>query len=105
MRGQRRKLFIHKGDDNIAKATCDHFQELFTEQNHFVREELLAFIPALVTNDQNDNLKVMLDLKDLKNVVFSMNPNSALELDGMNGKKFKIARTSLKCASARLLLV
>ncbi|WMV33216.1 hypothetical protein MTR67_026601 [Solanum verrucosum] len=75
MREQRRKLFIHK--------------------NHFVREELLAFIPALVTNDQNDNLKVMLDLKDLKNVVFSMNPNSAPELDGMNGKKFKIAQTSL----------
>ncbi|XP_049375739.1 uncharacterized protein LOC125840542 [Solanum verrucosum] len=44
IRGRRRKLFIHKliredgewmqGDDIIAEAACDHFQELFTGENN-----------------------------------------------------------------------
>uniref|UniRef100_M1DB34 Retrotransposon protein, unclassified n=1 Tax=Solanum tuberosum TaxID=4113 RepID=M1DB34_SOLTU len=95
MRGRRRKLFIHKvrndngnwiqGDDNIAKAACDHFQELFTEQNHYVREDILACIPTLVTDEQNDNLTIMPDLEELKNVGRSISENIMLAQQIVHG--------------------
>ncbi|KAH0772311.1 hypothetical protein KY290_016292 [Solanum tuberosum] len=99
IRGRRRKLFIHKliredgewmqGDDIIAEAACEHFQELFTGENNLINEGALECIPRLVTEEQNNSLTIMPNLEELKEVIFSMNPNSAAGPDGMNGHFFQ----------------
>nr|XP_016509861.1 PREDICTED: uncharacterized protein LOC107827279 [Nicotiana tabacum] len=55
MRERRRKLFIHKikdiegewvqGDEAIWEATCDYYQDLFTETGGTIREDLLSSGP------------------------------------------------------------
>jgi len=54
IRGRRRRLFIHKilndktdwiqGDEHIAKAACEHFQNIFTGE----RKNLLMKFPLIV---------------------------------------------------------
>ncbi|XP_055826362.1 uncharacterized protein LOC129894731 [Solanum dulcamara] len=99
IRGRRRKLFIHRiqndegnwlqGDDDIARAACDHFQNIFTGEDTHIQEDALQCIPKLVTDDQNRDLQALPTLEELRTVVFSMNPNSAAGPDGMNGKFFQ----------------
>ncbi|XP_055824484.1 uncharacterized protein LOC129893019 [Solanum dulcamara] len=99
IRGRRRKLFIHRiqndegnwlqGDDDIARAACDHFQNIFTGEDTHIQEDALQCIPKLVTDDQNRDLQALPNLEELRTVVFSMNPNSAAGPDGMNGKFFQ----------------
>ncbi|XP_055835240.1 uncharacterized protein LOC129903721 [Solanum dulcamara] len=94
IRGRRRKLFIHRiqndegnwlqGDDDIARAACDHFQNIFTGEDTHIQEDALQCIPKLVTDDQNRDLQALPTLEELRTVVFSMNPNSAAGPDGMN---------------------
>ncbi|WMV30196.1 hypothetical protein MTR67_023581 [Solanum verrucosum] len=99
MRGRRRKLFIHKvcigndewveGDENIAKAACDHFQNKFTGTEQPINEDILQHIPRMVTPEQNMTLQAMPTSEELQQVVFSMNPNSAPGPDGFSGKFFQ----------------
>lgn len=96
--GRRRKLFIHKiqdeegtwiqGDEAIANTACQHFQHIFTGQEIAINEEVLNYIPTLVTEKKNIKMQEMPTLEELRVVVFSMNPNSAPSPDGMNGKFF-----------------
>ncbi|KAG5580314.1 hypothetical protein H5410_050941 [Solanum commersonii] len=99
IRGRRRKLFIHKilndkdewiqGDEHIAEAACMHFQNIFTGEDKHIDEVPMNCIPRIVTQEQNDSLKAIPTIEELKEVVFSMNPNSAAGPDGMNGCFFQ----------------
>ncbi|KAH0765178.1 hypothetical protein KY285_001049 [Solanum tuberosum] len=99
MRGRRRKLFIHKictaedawiqGEENIAKAACDYFQNIFSGHEDRIREEIPNYIPRMVTEEQNQTLQQMPNLEELTQVVFSMNPNSAAGSDGFGGKFYQ----------------
>ncbi|XP_019223633.1 PREDICTED: uncharacterized protein LOC109205377 [Nicotiana attenuata] len=99
IRRRRRKLFIHKikdeegqwlqGDETIGQAACEHFEALFTDPGGTIREDLLSCISAMVTPEDNEMLAKMPTMEELKQVVFSMNPNSAAGPDGLNGKFFQ----------------
>ncbi|KAK6803130.1 hypothetical protein RDI58_000914 [Solanum bulbocastanum] len=99
IRGRRRRLFIHKvlnekeewiqGDDHIAQAACDHFQNIFTGEEKLIDEVPLNCIPRMVTQEHNDKMKALPTMEELKEVVYSMNPNSAAGPDGMNGCFFQ----------------
>ncbi|KAH0646562.1 hypothetical protein KY284_034446 [Solanum tuberosum] len=99
IRGRRRRLFVHKilkdndewiqGDEHIAKAACDHFQHIFTGVDKKIDELPMECIPRLVSQEQNDGLKEIPSIEELKEVVYSMNPNSAAGPDGMNGYFFQ----------------
>ncbi|XP_015160335.1 uncharacterized protein [Solanum tuberosum] len=99
VRGRKKRLFIHKitredevwiqGDDVIAEAACDHFQKIFTGDNKLINEGALDCIPLMVNQEKNDSLTALPNLEELKEVVFSMNPNSAAGPDGMNGYFFQ----------------
>lgn len=90
-------MFIHKvctnddtciqGDENIAKEACRYFKNIFTGKSDRISEEVLNCVPRMVTNKQNQLLRQMPNMEELKQVVFSMNPNSALGSDGF-GRKF-----------------
>ena len=87
IRGRRRKLFIHKivnkkgewiqGENNIAHEACEHFNTIFTGENKRIEEHNLDCIVSMVNQDQNIQLTQLPDMEELKEVVFSMNPNSA----------------------------
>ncbi|WMV30092.1 hypothetical protein MTR67_023477, partial [Solanum verrucosum] len=99
MRGRKRKLFIHQisnengewiqGDVNIARAACEHFQNIFTGHHNNINEEFIQCIPRMVTEEQNQKLKADPTIEEVKQVVFAMNPNSAAGPDGMNGNFFQ----------------
>ncbi|XP_015160445.1 uncharacterized protein [Solanum tuberosum] len=99
MRGRRRILFIHKvcigneewveGYENIAKAACDHFKNIFTGTEQPINEDILQHIPRMVTPEQNMTLQAMPTSEELQQVVFSMNPNSAPGPDGFCVKFFQ----------------
>lgn len=94
IRGRRRKLFIHKvvnengvwvqGDDNIAQVACEHFKGIFSGEEKRINEHTLASIPKMISQDQNNQITNMPSMDELKEVVFSMNPNSAAWPNGMN---------------------
>ncbi|XP_049348976.1 uncharacterized protein LOC125813531 [Solanum verrucosum] len=106
MRGRRRRLFIHKictgndvwvqGDEQIAQATCDYFQEMFTGHNRRIDGRILQYLPTLVTPEQNQKLQEMPTLEELKQVVFAMNPNSAPGPDGIGGKFYQACWNIIK---------
>ncbi|KAH0734895.1 hypothetical protein KY285_010602 [Solanum tuberosum] len=106
IRGRRRKLYINKilredgvwiqGEETIAKAACDHFQDIFTGENILINEEPLKCIPRMLNQEQNGNLIAMPNMKELKEVVFSMNPNSAAGPDSMNGCFFQKSWSIIK---------
>ncbi|KAK6791450.1 hypothetical protein RDI58_010531 [Solanum bulbocastanum] len=99
IRGRRRRLFIHKilkdddewiqGDEHIAQAACEYFQDIFTGEEKLIDETYMKYIPRMVNKDQNDRLKALPSMYELKEAVYSMNPNSAAGPDGMNGYFFQ----------------
>ncbi|XP_049399720.1 uncharacterized protein LOC125863746 [Solanum stenotomum] len=99
IRGRRRRLFIHKilkdndewvqGDDHIAQAACEHFQNIFTGEEKRIDEIPMECIPRIITQEQNDRMKELPTLDELKEVVQSLNPNSAAGPDRMNGCFFQ----------------
>jgi len=99
IRGRRRRLFIHKilndddewiqGDEHIAQAACTHFQHIFSGEEKIVDEIPMNCIPRMVSQELNDRLKELPTIDELKEVVHSMNPNSAAGPDGMNGCFFQ----------------
>lgn len=99
MSGRRRRLLIHKigdsndswirGDDQIAQAACDYYHDIFTGQNNSIDERIFQHIPSLITPYQNHILQDMPNMEELKQVVFSMSPNSAPGPDGIGGKFYQ----------------
>lgn len=66
LRSKRRKLFIQKvqnedgewvyGDEQIADAAIIHFQHIFTGVDIPINEDMLEYIPSMITKCQNDML-------------------------------------------------
>ena len=78
-----------QGDDNIAQVACEHFKEIFNCEEKLINEHTLECIPRMINQDQNTQLTCVPSMDELKEVVFSINPNSAAGLDCMNGYFFK----------------
>ena len=99
IKGRRRKLFIHKvvnengvwvqGYYNTAHVAWKHFKGIFSGEEKHINEHTLECIPRMISQDQNTQLTVMPNMDELKEVVFSMNPNSAGGPHGMNGYLYK----------------
>ncbi|KAH0684405.1 hypothetical protein KY285_021907 [Solanum tuberosum] len=78
LRGRRRRLFIHRvirddgewiqGDENIADATCNHFQQIFTGEDKFIYEGPLDCIPKMLNQDHNARLTALPTIDELKEV-------------------------------------
>ena len=58
---------------------------MFTGENETINEENFECIPRMVNHEQNDRLISNPTMVVLKEVVFFMNPLSAVGTDGING--------------------
>ena len=72
----------------LLKA-CEHFKEIFSGEEKCINEHTLECIPRMISQDQNTQLTNIPIMDELKEVVFSMNPNSAVGPDCMNGYFFQ----------------
>ena len=69
----------------IANTLVTHFQNLLNNyegSNLEAQSKMLRFIPKLVTKEDNNFLNRPITLEEVRMVVFSMNPNKSLGLDG-----------------------
>ncbi|XP_015159800.1 uncharacterized protein [Solanum tuberosum] len=79
IKGRRRRLFIHKllredgewiqGEEDIAKAACDHFQSIFTGENKRINEGTMDCIPRMINQEQNNNRTAMPTIEELKETI------------------------------------
>lgn len=90
---KRRKLNIQRikdqsgqwieDEDQIAKEAVTSYENLFTENNHDRDIRSLDCIQSVISEQENDHLIRMPDIVELKDIVFSLNPNSTPGLDGV----------------------
>ncbi|WMV30181.1 hypothetical protein MTR67_023566 [Solanum verrucosum] len=103
---RRKRLFLHKicteneiwvqGEEEISKATCDYYQQIFTGQNDRIDERIIQNIPTIVTAEQNEMMQTMPTMEELKQFVFAMNLNSAAGPDGFGGKFYQACWSIIK---------
>lgn len=65
-------------EDNIAQKTIKFFEQKFSEEEIFKDSKIMECIPKLITEEDNINLIAPPFMGELKDIIFSMNSQSAL---------------------------
>lgn len=77
-----------EGNHAIFKVAMQYFYTLFTQPQEPNRSDILRWVDIVVTEEDNLNLHQILSESEIKDVVFSLDPNSAAGPDGYNGHFF-----------------
>ncbi|XP_075083444.1 uncharacterized protein LOC142167183 [Nicotiana tabacum] len=85
----KKKTQLQLFKEDIGEATYNYFKDLFNETWGVIRQDLLSYIPTMISSEDNTNLTRDPTMQELNKVVFSMSPNSSTGPDGMNGKFFQ----------------
>ncbi|VFQ92718.1 unnamed protein product [Cuscuta campestris] len=95
VKGKRAKLKItaikdeegvnHIDNNKIATLAVEHFTKLFEESPCKALQETLRFIPCTVTAEDNNSIKKLPSMEEVKQAVWSLNENAAPGPDGFNG--------------------
>ncbi|XP_027181778.1 uncharacterized protein LOC113780162 [Coffea eugenioides] len=78
-------------DEDIAKAAIEYFSNLFSGSVVPMAGDFMHLIPKVVTGEENDRLAATLDIEEIRQLVFSMDGDSAARPDGFTGKFFSFA--------------
>ncbi|VFQ93305.1 unnamed protein product [Cuscuta campestris] len=99
VKGKRKKLLIHhimKEEDNILNTQKEimedglsFFKQAFCEESIIHDSDLLHSIPTVITDDDNILLTRLPNEEEVKEAIFSLNPNSCAGWDGFNGLFFQ----------------
>nr|XP_016504508.1 PREDICTED: uncharacterized protein LOC107822473 [Nicotiana tabacum] len=99
LRDKRKRLQIYKiknhrnrwvqGEDKIARATIKYYNTFFNLNQPTLNHDLLQCIPQLITKEENIFLNSMPNKDEVREAIFTMNPDSAVGLDGYNGIFFQ----------------
>ncbi|CAH9113266.1 unnamed protein product [Cuscuta europaea] len=73
----------------IGKAASDFYSKLYSVSPPTVSDDVLHFIPSLVTDADNNMLMELPQEEEVKRAVWNLNLNGAPGPDGFNGKFFK----------------
>lgn len=70
-------------EDDIEAVASTYFQQLFTTTNPANIEETLRFITTAVSDDMNQRLLCIPLDEEIREAIFSINPDKAPRPDGM----------------------
>lgn len=92
---RRRRLTIKKimdqeeqwieGNEPIAEAAVRFYKKLFERENHNNYYDALNCLERCITEEDNDNLTGIPTIQEVKNIVFSIDTDSAPGPDGLRG--------------------
>lgn len=95
---RRRQMVIHKlknsqghwidHEDAIADEAAHFFSNLLSDDSSGSSDDLLKFIPNLISSEENSFLEAVPTMEELRQVVFAMDGDSAPGPDGFTGKFF-----------------
>ncbi|XP_049388501.1 uncharacterized protein LOC125852861 [Solanum stenotomum] len=99
VRGRRKKLHLERIKDmrgveissNEQKGTVavEYFQDQFSEEERNLDFSILQHIPKLISKEQNEEMHKLPSIEEVRNVVFTLNVESAPGPDGFSGKFFQ----------------
>ncbi|XP_019226954.1 PREDICTED: uncharacterized protein LOC109208320 [Nicotiana attenuata] len=99
IRERMRKTRIHRiknengdwieGNKEIAQPAIDHFNGIFTQPNSTSDMDILKWCDRLITDEDNEHIMQKPTEEEIKEVIFSMDPNNAAGPDGFNGLFFQ----------------
>lgn len=94
VKGRRKKNTIQKiqrdngtwteNDQEMGEEIAQYYDHLFTSSAEECLDEILEGMPHRITRSMNDKLTRDVDEKEVKQALFSMNPNKAPGSDGMS---------------------
>lgn len=73
-----------KNEEEIGREVVGYYRKLFTGSSHSNSYELLRDVPETISRQMNDSLINPVEEKEIKEVIFSMNPNKSPGPDGMS---------------------
>ncbi|KAJ4832726.1 hypothetical protein Tsubulata_022476 [Turnera subulata] len=81
-----------EGEDDVLQMVFDHFNKLFTSEGVANVDEVLSYIPSLVSVEDNQKLCCIPDLEEIKAAAFDLElqycfTNSVSMLGNMEGKE------------------
>ena len=82
--------------DDIKSEASKHFEHLYTAQPVIENVELLNLVPNAIKNKDNDALKQVITLEEIKKAVDSMEDDRAPGPDGFNANFIKICWDVIK---------
>ncbi|XP_019259988.1 PREDICTED: uncharacterized protein LOC109238018 [Nicotiana attenuata] len=74
-----------EGNDVIAEAAVRHFQGMFTQESHNTNFNVLNCIERCITDNDNNMLKSIPTIHEIKEAMFIMDKDSAPGPDGLSG--------------------
>ncbi|XP_027155152.1 uncharacterized protein LOC113774459 [Coffea eugenioides] len=98
---RQRKSVIHRiksqrgewldREEDISEEAVSFFHHLFSDQPGLSSSPVLDVIPKLISDQDNLDLERHPSLEEVKDVVFSLDPDSATGPDGFSGRFFTYA--------------
>ncbi|XP_026399197.1 uncharacterized protein LOC113295052 [Papaver somniferum] len=80
----------------ISDFLVQHFKKKFEFQPVDDAEQLLKVIPKMVTEEDQQNLDVIPEAEEIKNIIFEMDPESAPGPDGFSGIFYRSCWETIK---------
>ncbi|OIT31087.1 hypothetical protein A4A49_11289 [Nicotiana attenuata] len=85
-----------EGNRAISQAAVDHFSDIFSQPQEANRLDILRWMDKIVTEEDNQSLHKEPTKVEIRNAIFSLDPNSAAGPDGYNGHFFQAAWDIIK---------
>ncbi|KAH0769685.1 hypothetical protein KY290_013666 [Solanum tuberosum] len=101
IKDRRRRLSIKKimneqnqwleENDQIVEGAVSFYQNLFSCESVFIATETINYLPRCITDEDNEILSTLPTLQEVKEYVFSLDPDSAPRPDGLSGCFYQAA--------------
>ncbi|VFQ70955.1 unnamed protein product, partial [Cuscuta campestris] len=99
VKGRRAKLKIstikddmginHDNEDQIGNLAVEHFTNLFADHAISNPESITTYIPTTITEQDNNFMRRLPEVEEVKEAIWSLNPDAAAGPDGFKGRFFK----------------
>ncbi|VFQ76197.1 unnamed protein product [Cuscuta campestris] len=74
---------------NIKIRTVEHFTNLFADHAISNPESITTYIPTTITEQDNNFMRRLPEVEEVREAIWSLNPDAAAGPDGFNGRFFK----------------